>query len=287
MTLIRLTNIFPRIWVIRFTGFLAWIAYFIFKDARDITLSNLKTVYAGEKTDEEVRALAAKVFEMIGKNAGDIIRGLNINDLEQLKKIVRIEGEEHLKQAMAKGKGVIAVTGHLGAFEFVGSFLGLAGYSPLIIGTALKDERLNRMLIEQRISRGAEAIERGKETIKLVKALKSGRLLAILIDQDTRVKSRFVNFLGRPAATPIGGTMMAQRTGAAVVPIYITMQPDHTQLLRIYPEVVLQATSDEEVDLIENTQRISDTTAHAILENPEQWVWMHERWKTRPGEEIR
>ncbi len=284
-SLIKLANVFPRTWVLRTTGALAGLAFYFFKEAREITIRNLSMVFEDEKTPEQIADLAKQVFVHLGKNAGDIIRALPINSMDKLERFVRIEGEEHLKAAAARGKGVIAVTAHLGAFEFVGSYLGLAGYRPLIIGTALKDERLNSMLVEQRENRGAEAIERGKETFKLVKALKSGRVVAILIDQDTRVKSRFVNFMGKPAATPIGGTLMAQRTGAAVVPIYITLQPDHSQLLRILPEVEILNTGDEENDLIENTQRISNTTEQAILANPEQWVWMHERWKTQPGEE--
>lgn len=268
----------------KFSGFLGGIAFHLFKEAREITLKNLSDVFGDQKTAVEIQKLAKQVFRMIGANAGDILRALPIDSLDKLKRFVRIEGEEHLKAAMNKGKGVIMITGHIGAFEFVGSYLGLAGYHPLIIGTALKDEKLNSMLVKQRVSRGAEAIERGRETFKIMKALKSGRLVAMLIDQDTRVKSRFINFMGRPAATPIGGTLMAQRTGAAVIPIYIRLQPDYTQLLQVYPEVVLECSGDEEKDLITNTQRISDTTERAILKNPEQWVWMHERWKTKPGE---
>jgi KDO2-lipid IV(A) lauroyltransferase len=131
------------------------------------------------------------------------------------------------------------------------------------------------------------AIERGRETFKMLKTLKTGGMVIILIDQDTKVKSRFINFLGKPAATPIGGTIMAQKTGAAVVPIYITMQPDYSQVIRIYPEVQMVSTGDPEVDLITNTQNISNTTEKVILDNPSQWVWIHERWKTQPGEEIR
>jgi len=204
-----------------------------------------------------------------------------------LKRFVKIEGEEYLEAAYAKGNGVIMVTSHVGAFEFVGSYLGLKGYKPHGIGTALKDNRLNQLLISSRTSRGIVAIERGRETFKMLKTLKTGGMVIILIDQDTKVKSRFINFLGKPAATPIGGTIMAQKTGAAVVPIYITMQPDYSQVIRIYPEVQIVSTGDPEVDLITNTQNISNTTEKVILENPSQWVWIHERWKTQPGEEIK
>jgi KDO2-lipid IV(A) lauroyltransferase len=224
---------------------------------------------------------------MIGKNGGEVIRALPVVKLDKFKKFVTVEGEEHLKAAFARQKGVILITGHVGAFELVGSYAGLAGYEPLGIGTALKDEKLNNLLVHNRTSRGIEAIQRGKETFKLMKGLKSGRLVIMLIDQDTRVKSRFVNFMGHPAATPIGGTLMAMRTGAAVVPMYISMQPGYKQLLEIYPEVDIICTGDEEADLVRNTQSILNTTEKAIRKNPDQWVWMHERWKTQPGEEMR
>lgn len=287
LALIYLVNLFPRRWVLAVTGYLGGVAYHLFRKPRNITLTNLHLVYSDTKTPMEIRALSQEVFKMLGRNAGDIIKGLFIKRLEDFKKIVQVEGEEHLERAFARGKGVIAVTAHLGAFEFTCTYLGLAGYNPLAIGTALKDEKLNKLLVEQRISRGAEAVQRGKGTLRLMKGLKSGRLMLILIDQDTRVKSRFVNFMGRPAATPIGGTLMAQRTGASVVPLYITLQPDYRQLIRIGPEIEIQRTDDEEHDLVVNTQRISDTTEQAIRNNPEQWVWMHERWKTKPGEEIK
>ena len=285
--LIWLSNLFPRTWVLQFTGILASLAYHLFGEARQITLDNLTMVFGNEMSAKQLKKLSQQVFKMIGKNAGDIIRGLPIDSLEKLSTFVRVEGEEHLVSALNKGKGVIVVTAHVGAFEIIGSYLGLKGYQPHGVGTALKDERLNDLLVKNRTSRGVIAIERGKETFKMVKTLKSGGMIVILIDQDTRVKSRFVRFMGREAATPIGGTLMAQKTGAAVVPIYITMQPDMTQLIRIYPEVEIVNTGDAEKDLVENTQRISDTTEKVIKENPSQWVWLHERWKTRPGEEIR
>lgn len=287
LTLIKLSNTFPRIWVLKFSGFLGSMAFHLFKEAREVALKNLTDVFGHQKAAAEIQKLARKVFWMIGANAADIMRAVPIESLDELKRFVKIEGEEYLKAAIDKGNGVIMISAHLGAFELVGSFLGLAGYRPIALGTALKDEKLNSMLRKQRASKGGEAVQRGKETFRLFKALKSGRLVGMLIDQDTRVKSRFVNFMGRPAATPIGPTLMALKTGAAVVPIYISLQTDFTQLLRVNPEVTIECTGDEEKDLIQNTQRISDTTEKAILENPEQWVWMHERWKTRPGEEIR
>ncbi|HRG10815.1 MAG TPA: lysophospholipid acyltransferase family protein, partial [Cyclobacteriaceae bacterium] len=105
--------------------------------------------------------------------------------------------------------------------------------------------------------------------------------------QDTKVKSRFVNFFGMPAATPIGATVLALRTGCAVVPTYIYLGEDGKQHMHILPEIPLVITGDEETDLVVNTQNFTNVTEQIVREHPEQWVWMHERWKTKPGEEIR
>ena len=286
LALIHTTNLFPRKWVLKATGWLGQVSFDIFKNFRIITIENLTSVFGENMTPQEIKALARNVFKMMGQNAGDLIRGLPIKQLEKLERFVKVEGVEHIEAARAKGKGVIMLTAHIGAFEFVGSYLGLKGYKPNGIGTALKDEKLNQLLVSSRTSRGIVAIERGKETFRMLKTLKTGGMVIILIDQDTKVKSRFVNFLGKPAATPIGGTIMAQKTGAAVVPIYITMLPDYSQLIRIYPEVPMESTGDPERDLTVNTQNILNTTEIVIRQNPSQWVWMHERWKTQPGEEL-
>ncbi len=165
--------------------------------------------------------------------------------------------------------------------------MALRGLKPNIIGTALGDERLNELLVKYRNAYGAIAIERGKESVRLFKALKSGGSIAILIDQDTKVKSRFVNFFGKPASTPIGATVLALKSGCSVVPTYVYMDENYKQQMHILPEIPLIYTGDEEQDLIINTQNFTNFTEQIVREHPEQWVWMHERWKTKPGEEIR
>ena len=224
---------------------------------------------------------------MLGMNAGDLIRAYNIKNYEDFKKIVVLKGEEHLLNAQAKGKGVIALVAHLGAFEFTATEFSFRGYKPIIIGTPVKDKKLNDLLWKQREKLGAVAVERGKDTLKIMKNLKAGGTMMILIDQDTKVKSRFVNFFGKPCATPIGATVIAMKTGAAVVPTIIHMRDDLVQEITCYPEIPMTITGNEEEDLIINTQKLSDATELEIRKYPAQWLWMHERWKTKPGEEMR
>ena len=224
---------------------------------------------------------------MIGMNAGDLIRGYKISEYDEFKKIVVLKGEEHLNNALAKGKGVMALVSHLGAFEFTATEFSFRGLKPLIIGTPVKDKKLNDLLWSQREKLGATAVERGKDTLKVMKNLKAGGTMMILIDQDTKVKSRFVNFFGKPCATPVGAAIIAMKTGAAVVPTIIHLREDLIQEINCYPEIPMTITGNDEEDMIVNTQKMSDATETEIRKYPAQWLWMHERWKTKPGQEIR
>jgi Kdo2-lipid IVA lauroyltransferase/acyltransferase len=285
--LIFFSNLLPRkVWLL-FCGWLGKLAYSFSPKPRERTIFHLGLAYGGKKSTREILDLSKQVFVMLGKNAGDILRSLSIKSLSDLEKFLITEGLENYERAHAKGKGVMFLTSHLGAFDLQVTNMALRGLKPNIIGTALKDERLNELLFEYRNAFGAIAIERGKESVRLFKILKSGGSIAILIDQDTKVKSRFVNFFGMQAATPIGATVLALRTGCAVVPTYIYLGEDGKQHMCILPEIPLVITSDEETDLVVNTQNFTNVTEQIVREHPEQWVWMHERWKTKPGEEIR
>jgi KDO2-lipid IV(A) lauroyltransferase len=222
---------------------------------------------------------------MLGKNGGDILRSTRIKNLEQLNKNLVTHGFEHVEKANAKGNGVILLTGHIGAFELQVTNMAMRGLNPNIIGTPLKDERLNKLLWNLRNSHGAVAIARGKETFRMIKVLKSEGSVALLIDQDTKVKTAFVDFFGMPAATPVGATMMAMKTGAAVVPTYIHLEDDGMQHMHIFPEMEMRRSGDEEADLLFNTQKLTNFLEEAIRKQPAQWVWMHERWKTKPEKE--
>jgi Kdo2-lipid IVA lauroyltransferase/acyltransferase len=285
--MIFVSNLMPRVLWLKICGALGRFSSLFTANSRKRVKDHLTMVYHNEKTAEQINTLTREVFEMLGKNAGDVIRGFSDIKLSEFEKFRVIHGAEYMEAAHKKGKGLIMLTGHLGAFEFTATELSFRGYKPLIVGTRMKDEKLNELLGRQRSKLGATAVERGKDTVKLVKTLKSGGTVLILIDQDTKVKSRFVNFLGRPCATPIGATLMALKTGAMIVPMFTHLRDDYKLEINCYPEIELTVTGDEETDLVVNTQKLNDVIEREIRKYPEQWVWMHERWKTKPGEEIR
>lgn len=283
--LIAISFIVPRPSWLSFCGSLGVLAYRFAKQTRQLMHRHIALVFP-EKTPAQVKKMARETFRMLGKNAGDVLRTSNVKTMAGLEKFMVLDGYENFEAAQAKGKGIVFVTGHIGAFDLQVTYMALRGLKPNVVGTPLKDERLNELLWGFRNAYGAIAIERGKETFRMLKVLKSGGSVALLIDQDTKVKSRFVNFFGMPAATPVGPTILALKTGAAVVPTGIYLGEDNLQHMEIMPEIPLRITGDEEADMVYNTQLYTTAIEEMIRRHPTQWVWMHERWKTKPGEEI-
>ena len=279
-TMIWISAVTPRRAWLSVCGVLGSIAYYFANETRALTLKHLSLAFP-QKPVAEIQSLAKRTFKMLGKNGGDILRSSKVKDLRQLEKFLVTDGLENYETAHAKGKGVIFLTCHLGAFDLQITNMAMRGLNPNIIGTPLKDKRLNDLLWNYRNLHGAIPISRGKETFRMIKVLKSGGSVALLIDQDTKVKTVFVDFFGMPAATPVGATVLALKTGAAVIPTYIYLGKDDLQHMHILPEIPMTVTGDEEHDIHFNTQVLTNFIEEKIRQHPDQWVWMHERWKTK------
>lgn len=277
----------PRKMLISFFGQLGVLTFWIMKKERAKTLNNLKIAYGDEKSDGERFSIAKNTFKFLGRNSVDVFRYRKMATLQEYHKIVRSEGMEHLEKAYKEGKGVIAFTSHRGAFEMASTYLQAWGFQVTAVGAPLKDPRLNDLVKKNRSLYGVNYIERGESSLPLIKAFKSGHIVGMLIDQDSdKMKNVFVDFFGKKAATPVGAAALAARAGAPIVPVAIHMMPDKSHFIKVLPRVELVDTGDAEKDAITNTQTLSNIVEKWVREVPEQWVWMHERWKTRPPEEI-
>lgn len=282
-SMLAISNLFPRTWWLAFCGWLGRVSFLLFPKFKKITIYHLQLAYKQEKSANEIYELAKQVFIMVGKNAGDTFRSINVKSLAQLEEFLVTTGIENYERANAKNKGVIFLTCHMGAFDMQITNMALRGLKPNIIGTSLKDPRLNELLVNYRSAYGAIAIPRGKETFRLIKVLKQGGAIAILIDQDTTVKGVFVDFFGMKAFTPVGAAVLALKTGAAVVPTIIYLGKDGKQHMELFPEIPISCTGNEDQDVMTNTQTFTEFIESQIRKHPEQWVWMHERWKTQPA----
>lgn len=251
-----------------------------------LSVEHLAVAFGNEKSPQQLKKLARDMFVMLGKNVGDVLRATSrINTLDKLNEFVVMKGFENFEQANQKGNGVVFVACHLGAFEFQITSMALRKLNFMVIGTPLKDKRLNDLMWKHRNQNGTNYVERDKATYPMLKTLKAGGSVALLIDQDTRkVKSTFVDFFGKPAYTPIGPAMLAIKTGACVLPAFSHLGDDGMQHIEILPEIPLRLTGNEEEDIRFNTQVFTRIIEERVRQYPAQWIWMHERWKTQAGD---
>lgn len=281
-SLISFLNILPRGTAIWSGGFLARLAYLIIRDARKRTITNLSLAFGERFSKKELRRLGAQVFSNLGKNVVDAVR-LRKMSLEDLDKIIEIEGLEHLDKAYRLGKGVVGLTGHIGNFELMAAYFSLRGYEVSVIGRELYDPRLDRLLVQNRESVGLENIPSSAGVKPIIRALRGGKLLGVLADQDSsRVRGVFVDFFGRPARTAVGPALLAYKTGSPIVPMAILREGKNRYRIMVKPRVELCFSGDREKDLVDVIQEYTMVLESIIREHPAQWLWMHDRWRSKP-----
>lgn len=279
VSVIAVSNEMPRRVWLGLCVCLGHLLYYVAPGINRQIQQNLTNAFKNEKTTREIQALTKQVVVMLVKNGGVVLREFLISrDGFHQQTIVR--GADHAEKAFQRGRGVIFLTAHTGPFECLAHELSISGYHPYIIGTPLKDAMLNELINTNRTRFGAVVIERGKETYRVMKNIMAGGTMALLIDQDTSVKSVFVNFFGMPCSTPAGAAVIALKTGAAVVPVFSHLNEKGKHEVDYYREVNLQATGNDSEDIVANTQTLTTIIENQIRKFPAQWVWMHRRWKT-------
>lgn len=203
---------------------------------------------------------------------------------EDVKALVTIEGLEHLMGPIEKGRGVVLGTGHAGNWELMNASLGIFGVPMSIAVKELKNPQVDGIITSLRAQFGTEVIPRGAHAgRKLLEALGKGRAVGLLIDQDIpSIPGVFVPFFGRPAWTPSGAAMIALRARCDLVPGFIHRRPDGSHLIKIEPPLPVPSKGPLENRVWELTAALTAKIEWQIRSWPEQWVWMHRRWRTRP-----
>jgi KDO2-lipid IV(A) lauroyltransferase len=281
LSLFHFIRSLPRSRAMNLMQFISSICFYLLAKVRRLTIKNLTQVFGHDKSPAQIRQMAKKVFKTLGRNGAEIFQ-LQKTLTPDPYRYIAVKGLENLERALAKGKGGILLTGHIGCWELFGGFFSMIGYDIAAVGTRLYDSRLDAILVNNRASVGMKVIDRTTGARQIVKQLHAGGLVAILIDQDTRVDSVFVDFMGKPTYTPVGPVTLALKLGTSIIPASIHLQPDDCHEVEIYAEIELEITGDREKDRIVNTQKCSTAIEKMILKDPIQWVWLHDRWKTQP-----
>jgi KDO2-lipid IV(A) lauroyltransferase len=203
---------------------------------------------------------------------------------ENIENVVVLDGHENFLEGKGRGKGVIYLTGHIGAWELSSYAHALYGFPLHYMARPLDNARLDEMVNEYRGRSGNKAIYKNEAARMMLKVLKGAGTVGILADQNTMPgEGVFVDFFGTQACTTTGIARVALHTDAAVVPGYAYWDENLRKYrLRFEPPVELVRSGDTEQDVRENTQRFTKVIEEIIRKHPEQWVWIHARWKNRP-----
>ena len=228
-----------------------------------------------------VDRLVRRSFQNIGKNLMEFMQLPRMSP-EALHQLVTLEGREHIDKALDRGRGAIILTAHFGNWELLGASILAHGYTIRGITRELRSKRLDAIVSSYREKVGWQGIDRDRAVREVLRCLNRNELIAILADVDTRTRGIFVDFFGKPAYTPYSPVAFALKTGAAILPTFIVRQPDNSHRAIIEAPLTLQQSGEKEVDLLVNTQQFTKVIESYIRRYPEQWIWMHERWKTQP-----
>ncbi len=270
----------PRSIALVIGGWLGTLAYRLATQQRRLACEHIQQAL-DISNEDAIKTIVKQCFSNLGKNVVEFMLFPRMNP-KQIQQYVSFEGVQHVEDALALGKGAIILTGHFGNWELLAASIS-TNVSPLTpIVRELRSPRLNALVSKYREKAGYSTIDRNTGVRQALRCLRSNNLLGIVADVDTSVNGVFVDFFGKPAYTPYSPIAFALKTGAAILPSFIIRQPDGTHRAIIEPPLTLERCDDKEKELVINTQKYTKVIESYIRKNPEQWIWMHQRWKTRP-----
>jgi Kdo2-lipid IVA lauroyltransferase/acyltransferase len=282
--LIKIVGALPRP-LARAAGIaIAWIVYSVHRKLRRVGMRNLELALP-EKSRRERKKILRGVFTSLGRQVAEVCLFPKYTRANVSKTVV-YEGFENFERALARGKGVLFLTGHLGAWELSAFAHSLYGHPLNIVMRPLDNPYLDRLTRRYRTMHGNKAVD--KDFARgLIAAMRSNKTVGVLMDTNM-IESQgvFVDYFGIAACTASGMARVALKTDAAVVPGFTIWDPQLQKYrLRFDPAVKLIRTKDREADVIANTALFTKIIEDYVRRYPDQWLWVHRRWKTRPSGE--
>ena len=249
---------------------------------RSVAMRNLELAFP-EKSVEERRDIVRGVFTSLGRQLGEACLFPSYTR-ENVSEVVEYDGFENFADAYARGKGVLFLTAHLGAWELSAYAHSLYGHPLRVVMRSMDNPYLDRMIRQQRTMHGNLAVDKDEFVRGLLSAMRAGETVGILMDTNmTPPQGIFVDFFGIPACTASGLARIALKTDAAVVPGFTVWDESLGKYrLRFEPAVELIRSGDVESDITANTQKFTKIIEDYVRKYPDQWLWVHRRWKSRP-----
>ncbi|MGA2535192.1 MAG: lysophospholipid acyltransferase family protein [Terracidiphilus sp.] len=262
---------------------LAFAVYLLLGRLRRVGVRNLELAFSEIVSPGKRAKILRGVYRHLGWQLVEFCR-MSRYTAANTRNWIRTEGLEHYLAAHARGKGVLIVTGHLGAWELSSFFHSLMGHPMGMVIRRLDNRLLDNYVNTIRCMHGNRVLHKDDFARGLLTAMRAGETVGILMDTNMRPpQGVFVEFFGHQACTASGLARVALKTGAAVLPGFMVWEPaERKYVLHFGPELVFNCTGDAEADALAVTQQCASVTEEWIRRYPDQWLWIHRRWKTRP-----
>lgn len=276
----------PRAAARQLGGALGRLLFRWFGKLRHIGHQNLRIAFPAMAAAERT-ALLENAFQHLGRHLAEVCLMTRYTTAFARESVMRYEGLDNYLEAVQAGKGVLVLTGHLGAWELSSFLHSLLGHPMGIVTRRLDNPLLDRLVNGIRCQHGNRILHKDDFARGLLHAMARGETVGILMDTNmTPPQGVFVPFFGVEACTASGLARVARKTGAAVLPGFLLWnEQEQRYTLRFGERLTLQNTQDAEQDAVHNTAQFAQVTEDYIRAFPEQWLWLHRRWKTRPAGE--
>ncbi len=256
-------------------------AFRLLRRLRAVGRRNLQIAFPSTTEADRERILRAE-YRQLGHHLAEFALMAGY-DRQTISKLIAYEGLEHFERASSRGRGVLVLTGHLGAWELSSFFHAMMGFPMGMVIRRLDNPLVDRYVNAIRCMHGNRVLHKDDFARGLISEMKAGRTVGILMDTNmTPPQGTFVPFFGVSACTGSGLARIARKTGAAVLPGFLLEEPGGRYRLHFGEELAIDSTEDGERDASTNTARFTAVLEDYIRRFPEQWLWMHRRWKTRP-----
>ncbi len=258
------------------------IIYLVLRRHRRTAFDSLAVAFP-EYSLKKRKRIVKNFFIIMAKGSLELLHYLyNIGKVESA---VQIEGKDNLDSALAKGKGVILVTAHYGNFPLMSLYLAAQGYPVNIVARPMRDRYAEGHFHKLRSNAGLKTISaypRRACVLGIIKALANREIVIIQMDQNFGTGGVWVDFFGKLAATPTGPIVLSLRSKAALVPAYIYQKKDKKHKIKIFPEQDLISGKDKDETILLSAAKFTKIIEAWIRQGPDQWSWIHRRWKSRP-----
>jgi KDO2-lipid IV(A) lauroyltransferase len=279
--LLKLIGLFPRKLAQRIAELLGRILFSIVKKHRRIAMDNLIYAFGHEKSPEEIEKIARQVFINLVKVVFEVGWSLHLKE-SQFADHFKIDGFHHMKNAYEKGNGVLALTAHFGNWELFPIIGAIIKFPINIVVRPLDFKPLDHFIFNLRTRFGGKIIPKERSIHTIIRSLHRGEIVVLLMDQNVDwYEGVFVDFMGHRACTSKGLALLALKTGATVVPVFMVREKSGFRA-EFRPEMVTIKTGDRQKDIETNTQEYNRVIENFIRRYPDQWFWVHQRWKTKP-----